>query len=328
MAGMTLSLLYFDGCPNWHVADDRLREALAIVGRADAEIDRVLVATQDEAEAIGFHGSPTVLIDGIDPFALAGAPVGLACRLYRTETGLAGAPTVAQLVAALRSPGVAPTTAVDLDVLDAQRQHWQSVFSAHPTMYGTEPSEPARYAIELFAREQSHDLLELGAGQGRDTLAFLRAGFAVTALEYAPEALAELSSTAADAGLADRLTAVVHDARQPLPLPDESVDGVYSHMLFNMALTTDELVRLVQDVRRVLRPGGWHVYTARHIGDPHHGTGIPRGENLSEHGGFVVHFFDDPLVDRLAVGFDHTEVVAFDEGALPRRLWRVTQRKA
>jgi len=219
-------------------------------------------------------------------------------------------------------------TTVDRGVLDAQRQHWQSVFSANPAMYGTEPSMPARHALELSTREPCHDVLELGAGQGRDTLAFLRAGLTVTALEYAPEALTELTRTATDAGLAERLTAIVHDARQPLPLPDEAVDGVYSHMLFNMALTTPELESLAREVHRVLRPGGWHIYTVRHTGDAHHGTGIPRGDNMSEHGGFVVHFFDRPLVDRLAAGFSAPEVVPFEEGDLPRRLWRVTQHKA
>lgn len=99
---MKISLLYFDGCPSWRITEDRLREALTVVGRPDTEIEHVKVSTPDEAEAAQFHGSPTVLVDGRDPFAEADAPVGLACRLYRTEQGLSGSPTVAQLVAVLR----------------------------------------------------------------------------------------------------------------------------------------------------------------------------------------------------------------------------------
>jgi SAM-dependent methyltransferase len=184
--------------------------------------------------------------------------------------------------------------------LDSQRQHWQATFQANPGMYGTDPSMPGRYAIGLFSRHKASQVLELGAGQGRDTLAFLRAGLAVTAMDYAPNALAELTQAATAAGLAGRLTTVVHDARRSLPLPDEAVDAVYSHMLFNMALTTAEVEFLAQEVHRVLRPGGWHIYTVRHTGDPHYGTGIPRGDNMTEHGGFIVHFFDRPLVNRLA----------------------------
>lgn len=99
---MTISLLYFDGCPNWHVAEERLRAALVAVGRPDEVLEHILVSTQEEAEAAQFRGSPTVLVDGRDPFSDPDAPVGLACRLYRTEEGLAGSPTVEQLVAVLR----------------------------------------------------------------------------------------------------------------------------------------------------------------------------------------------------------------------------------
>ena len=73
-------------------------------------------------------------------------------------------------------------------MLDAQREHWQATFDANLDLYGTGPSEPGAYAVGLLVREQIHDLLELGAGQGRDTLAFLRAGLTVTALDYAAAA--------------------------------------------------------------------------------------------------------------------------------------------
>jgi hypothetical protein len=41
------------------------------------------------------------MIDGRDPFASPGDPVGLACRIYHTPNGVEPAPTVEQLRAAL-----------------------------------------------------------------------------------------------------------------------------------------------------------------------------------------------------------------------------------
>lgn len=209
----------------------------------------------------------------------------------------------------------------------SQRRHWEGVFSANPAMYGALPSAPVEHAIGLFQRHQARDVLELGAGQGRDTMALLAAGFAVTALEYAEPALAELRQAAAAAGLLNGLRAVAHDVRQPLPLPDDSVDAAYSHMLFCMALSTAELVTLSAEVARVLRPGGIHVYTVRHVGDAHFGVGPAHGDNTYESGGFVVHFFDRALVEQLSHGFQDVEVEPFEEGELPRRLWRVTSRR-
>jgi hypothetical protein len=99
---LTVTVLYFDGCPNVHVADERVREALARAGRDDVHVLHRLVATAEEAEAIGFRGSPTVLVNGRDPFADPDAAAGLSCRVYRTEVGLVGAPTVEQLLAVLQ----------------------------------------------------------------------------------------------------------------------------------------------------------------------------------------------------------------------------------
>jgi hypothetical protein len=97
---VTVTLLYFPGCPNWQTADANLRAALKEAGAAVA-VQRRVVDTVEDAEQKGFLGSPTILIDGQDPFAEPGAVPGLSCRVYRTDTGVTGAPTVAQLHTAL-----------------------------------------------------------------------------------------------------------------------------------------------------------------------------------------------------------------------------------
>jgi len=193
-------------------------------------------------------------------------------------------------------------------------------------MYGTDPSAPALAAAEAFAAAGYHSVLELGAGQGRDTLYLARQGLQVTALDIAPGTVETICAKARAAGLTNMVSVVRYDMREPLPLPDDSTDASYSHMLFCMALTTFELERLAGELRRVLRPGGLVVYTVRTTADAHYGTGTPRGDDMYEHGGFIVHFFDRPLIDRLALGFELIDVADFTEGELPRRLARVTMR--
>lgn len=96
---MDIELLYFDGCPNWKLADERLAEISA--GRPDVHVSHHLVETVEEAARRGFHGSPSILVDGVDVFADADAGVGLSCRLYQTPEGPAGAPSLEQLRAAV-----------------------------------------------------------------------------------------------------------------------------------------------------------------------------------------------------------------------------------
>jgi hypothetical protein len=98
---VVISLLYFDGCPHAQAAEANIYAALADLNASDVVVRKQLVDTVEEAERVGFLGSPTILIDGRDPFAVPDATPGLSCRVYRTDAGLAGVSTVAQLRDAL-----------------------------------------------------------------------------------------------------------------------------------------------------------------------------------------------------------------------------------
>jgi len=96
-----IDLLHIPDCPNVDVARETLRVALAHAGVA-ASVREVEIDSVDAAVAMGLRGSPTILIDGTDPFLpAAGSEVSLSCRLFRTGDRVAGVPSVAQLVEVL-----------------------------------------------------------------------------------------------------------------------------------------------------------------------------------------------------------------------------------
>jgi hypothetical protein len=92
---LQITLQYFDSCPNWKKAAAHL--STLIDEGLDATIGYELITTYEAAIARGFRGSPTVLLDGVDPYADEDAPIGLACRVYRTEDGYAGSPSLPQI---------------------------------------------------------------------------------------------------------------------------------------------------------------------------------------------------------------------------------------
>lgn len=101
--GVEITIQYSEGCPNWQLAEERVRSALAQCGRVSTNLTFERVDTPERAEAAGFRGSPTILVNGRDPFAESSPPVGLTCRLFVTPDGLAGSPTTEQLVHAIES---------------------------------------------------------------------------------------------------------------------------------------------------------------------------------------------------------------------------------
>lgn len=97
---MELVVLVVPDCPHAGLLDGRLATVLA--GRPDVTVTRQVIFTVADAERWGMRGSPTLLIDGVDPFAAPGQPASLACRIYRDADGKTdGAPSVQDLHDAL-----------------------------------------------------------------------------------------------------------------------------------------------------------------------------------------------------------------------------------
>lgn len=98
---MKVELLHIADCPNTGIAEANARAALDALGLGAVPVELVTIGTEDEAANTGFGGSPTILVDGIDLFPTT-LVHSLACRVYVTENGFAGAPTATQIGEALR----------------------------------------------------------------------------------------------------------------------------------------------------------------------------------------------------------------------------------
>ena len=90
---MKLEVLHVRDCPNLRSMLDRLTQA------TDVQVSTREVSTDAEAATLGMNGSPTLLINGIDPFASADqVGCGVSCRLYRNQEGrIVPAPSVEEL---------------------------------------------------------------------------------------------------------------------------------------------------------------------------------------------------------------------------------------
>ena len=97
----TVELQFTADCPNWQHTYADLVHALDALGRGDDDLLLTVVQDHEQAQALRFIGSPTVLIGGVDPFTPQSHEPALACRLYDTPSGLCGTPSLAQLATAL-----------------------------------------------------------------------------------------------------------------------------------------------------------------------------------------------------------------------------------
>lgn len=102
---MRIEVLHIDECENWELAGDRVREALNRLGDRSTPVGFRRLQTAEDAASVAFAGSPTITVDGEDLFPNGALTTELACRIYFTPSGVAGLPTVDQLVEAISAHG-------------------------------------------------------------------------------------------------------------------------------------------------------------------------------------------------------------------------------
>ena len=106
MAGMDVEVLVGSDCPHRAAAVDLVREVLDELRLSEIPIRVGVIDTPDDAQRRGFVGSPTILLDGVDPFATPGQTVALACRIYRSEHANGPLPDKQSLREVVRSANV------------------------------------------------------------------------------------------------------------------------------------------------------------------------------------------------------------------------------
>jgi hypothetical protein len=81
-----IELLWWEGCPSTERTLADLRAALTDLGLDPGAIEMREMATEQQAVEERFPGSPTIRIEGVDPFPADDMP-GLTCRIYRRADG-------------------------------------------------------------------------------------------------------------------------------------------------------------------------------------------------------------------------------------------------
>ncbi|MEU4191624.1 alkylmercury lyase family protein [Kribbella sp. NPDC026611] len=173
---MKLEVLHVPDCPNLSPLLERLAEV------TDLPTSTRVIDNDADAARFGMAGSPTLLIDGVDPFAEAGGcECGVSCRLYRDDTGrIVPAPSVDQLRDALTaaSQPTAPT-----EVLSAWRTR---ALPLYPVEKATHQAILRAFAATGLPSADA-ELDSVTAGSGRSTTDVLTALHDGDAIRLAPD---------------------------------------------------------------------------------------------------------------------------------------------
>ncbi len=151
-------------------------------------------------------------------------------------------------------------------------QFWETRYQEGTTRWDLGQPAPALLHWLQTQSPQGETVLVLGCGRGHDARVLAQAGYQVTAVDYAPSAIAEAQALTAGTGLA--IQWLQRDIFALLPDYAGRFDYVVEHTCF-CALAPSQRDSYVALVADLLRPGGTLVgifFTHDRPGGPPYGT--------------------------------------------------------
>lgn len=182
---------------------------------------------------------------------------------------------------------------------DRDRQYWNKYYQKI-AKYQVEPSDFAKL-IEGKLPINSH-ILELGCGNGRDSLFFLRNGHDVIAIDASDVAIEKLNEITSNE---ENALFVCDNFVKCKPLYQMKYECIYSRFTLH-AITEEQEDELLANVKEALYSGGIFCIEARTIHDEIFGKGIKIAHNTFEYNNHFRRFINvEEFADKLEqFGFD------------------------
>jgi SAM-dependent methyltransferase len=193
---------------------------------------------------------------------------------------------------------------------------WNKVYASDGSFFGDDPSNFGLECYEEFKKHRVQKIVELGCGQGRDTIFFASNGLDVVAIDSSHVAIDILSKISTEKNLP--IKAMVHNASESIPFDNSYFDAVYSHMFFNMRFTDDQLKYLLIEVNRVLKIEGFNLFSVRSDNDAMYRKGVEVEKNIYDINGFQIRFFTNSDLRNISLsnGFEAYEITEeYEESA-------------
>src|SRR6266702_1577602 len=158
-----------------------------------------------------------------------------------------------------------------------------------PFYYGLNPSKE----LENFLNDTHppvSEALDLGCGEGRNSLLLARYGYHVHAIDSSSQGIQKLEHYAASQGL-HTIDCSVADVRTVQPTPN-AFDAIVAVTILDH-ITQEEGTKVAASLIDALKPGGFIFVETFTVHDP--GAKVPKeeGKSISETASFVKHYFDE-----------------------------------
>jgi len=159
-----------------------------------------------------------------------------------------------------------------------RRETWEDEYTEHdaiPSSHRPEPSRALRALLAVTDTGDEMDVLDVGCGNGRNTVHLAAQGHHVTALDFSDTALELAQKRVRAEALDDHVEFRNTDVQEGLDLEDDSIDLVTDAYVSCHFLTPAEQDRYWHEIERVLRDDGHVLWIGMSVDDGYYSTLSP-----------------------------------------------------
>jgi len=167
----------------------------------------------------------------------------------------------------------------------------------------------ANFAKNLILQNNIKNILELGCGQGRDSLFFSKFVSNVTSIDISENAINFLKKIKNEENL-ENLQLFVHDIRHPLEFSDVKFDMVYSNLALQF-FDLLELNKIFSNIYYALSEDSFFLFSTKKPGDKYHNFGNKISNNAFEYKGITRFFFEKSELENSLKTF--FSIISFEE---------------
>lgn len=169
-----------------------------------------------------------------------------------------------------------------------QKVLWENAYAEKRDVFGKEPSRFAKRCIDLIVTSPAK-MLDIGCGEGRDSVFFANQGYTVTGIDFSENAI--LHAREQYSSITGLDFSVCDISLDPLPYRSSSFQVVYSHLGLHYFddQTTDKVFK---EIRRVLAPQGVLAFNVKSVKDYKYNEGTRIEDNYYISNNHARHFFD------------------------------------
>jgi len=186
--------------------------------------------------------------------------------------------------------------------------YWDNLYSKND-YFGTGQTILANFAKDIIEKNSIKNMLELGCGQGRDSVFFAKLGCNIVAVDISENAIKFVEKIKYDENLKN-LQLITHDIQKPLNFQNSKFDMVYSNLSLQF-FDLSQLSKIFSNIADIMLPDSFFLFSTKKAGDKYYNFGNKISDSAFESKGVTRFFFTKSELESLLENF--FTIISFEE---------------